>query len=202
MVDTGKILAECKKNLERGRAVATGIGLFAVFIEEKDRLEGQPRNIRALLRRRPTEEDTSLISAGNFAGKWEMIGGGVDLADLEAGGSPYRGAIYETLVREIREEAGLELQIPARFDALLPAWLFNNERGVMDLAFAIAIPKEYAVPTPEFDRKIQNGELRLFSPENLGKIEIVSPRSRFLINAAFEYVERHWPAPPAVTPHP
>lgn len=202
MADKDRILVECARNLGRGRAVATGIGVFAVFIEERDRSQGEPRNLRALLRRRPTEENTSLIADGNFAGKWEMIGGGVDLADLEASGSKYQGAIYEALVHEIREEAGLEFRTLPSFHILLPAWLFNNERGVVDLAFAVAIPKEYAVPTPEFDGKIQSGELRFFSLEDLGKIEIVSQRTRFLINAALEYAEHYWLAPSPITTHP
>lgn len=202
MVDIEKILAECRRNLERGRAVATGIGVFAAFIEELDRVVGDARKLRILLRQRPEAEKTSLISAGNFAGKWEMIGGGVDLANFEVGGSQYQGAIYEALVHEIREEAGLEFRTLPPFHVLLPAWHFNNARGVVDLAFAVAIPKEYAVPTPEFDRKIRMGELKFFSREDLGQVEIASQRFRFLINAALEYAEHYWPGPTPFEPHP
>jgi len=55
-----RILAECRKNLERGRAVATGIGLFVAMVNEEKKV---------LLRRR-LEKDSLLGLTFPVNGKW------------------------------------------------------------------------------------------------------------------------------------
>ena len=96
------ILAECKKNLDRGRAVATGIGVFAAFIKMGEKADGFSSASQILLRRR-LEKDSFL--GQDLSGKWEMTGGGVELAHF---GEPYQVAILETLLQEL-EEAGLKM---------------------------------------------------------------------------------------------
>lgn len=202
MADIEKILVECKKNLERGRAVATGRGVFAVIIVEGDRVVEQPRQFRVLLRRRPEAENTSLISGGNFSGKWELPGGGMELKDLQVSAGKYQGDIYETLVNELGEEAGLHLVSLPPFFVMIPASYFNEERGIADEANAVVLSIRDVVETPKYDKKVKGGELRFFSPEEIGRIEIVSQRFRFLISRALEYAEHYWPAPEPFTPHP
>lgn len=124
----GKILMNCEKNLNRGRATAVGIGLFALIVKEG----------KFLLRIRPPEENRSLIYEGNYAGKLELAGGGVDLTDFAPKGN-YQGTIFNTLKKEIFEETGLILQSLSDDFSLIPAWLTDEEKGQVDLAFVTII---------------------------------------------------------------
>ena len=187
-----QIQAECKKNLECGRAIATGIGVFAALIKMDEKAEEFPRLPQILLRQRP--EKDSLFSE-DLSGKWEMTGGGVELAHFEDSSSPYQAAILAVLMQELKEETGLVFfatSLP-EFFFLIPAWIFNREKGILDLAFVIPIPWKDVKETDEFKQKIEKGEVRFFRSEELGKIEIVCPRIRFLINEAIDYALRCWP---------
>jgi len=87
--------------LKKGRAVATGIGVFAVVVKE-----GAP-----LLRRR-IEEDS--LYGQDLSGKWEMTGGGVELPQFKVKLGPeslsnYQQSIFVCLQQELSEEAGLKL---------------------------------------------------------------------------------------------
>lgn len=190
-IENEKILAECKKNLERGRAVATGIGVFTVLIKMDEKVEGFPRSLQILLRRR-LEKD-SLLGA-DLSGKWEMTGGGVELAHFQGSPSPYQVAILAALMQELKEEAGLVLATAfPKYSFLIPAWLFNDAKGIIDLAFVTPIPWRWVRETDESRQKFQSGEIRFFHPEELSKIEIVSPRTSFLIKEAIDYASHYWP---------
>jgi|SRR3989344_2467684 len=189
-VENEKVSAECKKNLERGRAVATGIGVFTVLIKMEERVEGFPRSFQFLLRRR-LEKD-SLLGA-DLSGKWEMTGGGVEIAHFEGSPAPYKVAILAALRQELKEEAGLVLATAfPKHSFLIPAWLFNEAKGVIDLAFVMPIPWKWVRETDESRRKFQSGEIRFFYPGELEKIEIVSPRTSFLIKEAIDYASHYW----------
>ncbi|MBU0546778.1 hypothetical protein KKA72_01125 [Patescibacteria group bacterium] len=69
MIDE-KILENCRKNLKRRRAVATGIGVFAAVMQEG----------KILLRLR--KEQGSLYGK-DLSGSWELPGGGVELNDFK-----------------------------------------------------------------------------------------------------------------------
>lgn len=182
-----RILVQTAENLGRGRATATGIGVFAAFIKMEEKIEGFPRRSQVLLRRR-LEQDS--LYGQDLSGKWEMTGGGVELDHF---GEPYQVAIVAALLQELQEEAGLKMAaaLPRHF-FLIPAWIYNSVRGVLDLAFVVPIPWRYATETDEFRQKLESGEVRFFYSEELGKIEIVSPRTRNLINQALEYAEHYW----------
>ncbi len=55
------------------------------------------------------------------------------------------------------------------------------------------IPWKWVRETDESKQKFQNGEIRFFHSEELSKIEIVSPRTSFLIKEAIDYASHYWP---------
>lgn len=188
---TENIVAECKKNLERGRAIATGIGIFAALTKLDENIPGIPRSPQVLLRRR--EEKDSLLGA-DLSGKWEMTGGGVEIAHFQGTPAPYQVAILAALMQELKEEAGLNLATALpQYSFLIPAWYFGPDKGTIDLAFVMPIPWKYATETDESREKFKKGDIRFFRPDELDKIEIVSPRTRFLIKQALDYAVHYWP---------
>jgi len=179
-----EILVECEKNLGRGRAVATGIGVFAALIKKEDSV----KKCQVLLRRR--QEKGSLYNR-DLSGRWEMTGGGVELQHFEGSSEGllaerYQKVVATTLVQELEEEAGIVFSTLPEFFYMIPAWLFKE--SIIDLAFVIPIPWLNIKETPEFKQKMEKGEIRFFCPEELERIEIVSPRTRFLIEEAVKYV--------------
>lgn len=192
-IENEKILAECQRNLERGRAVATGIGVFAVIIDR----EGSP-----LLRRR-LEKDS--LYGMDLSGKWEMTGGGAEnphfkIKEGSAGLSGYQLPIFHCLRQELEEEAGLKLLRLPQPITLVPAWLWREyedpktkeKRISVDLAFSVPIimSSQYLEETPEFQKKwnANKGELMFVPLEKIPSIDIVSPRTRFLIEEALKLV--------------
>lgn len=172
-IDRESILENCRKRLEKDGAVATGIGIFgAVIIDGK-----------ILLRKRV--EKKSLYNK-NLSGKWELPGGGVELLDFPSDPSDCQKVIATLIARELDEETGLTLK---EFNMLLiPAWLFKGE--VIDLAFVLPIVK---ISETERSKKIlMNKEIAWFSVSQLDKIDIVSPRMRFLIQQAINWRFTHW----------
>lgn len=178
--EMAEILAECKKTLGRNRAVATGIGVFTVVINE----------IGPLLRRRIEKES---LYGQDLSGKWEMTGGGAELSHFTVNldqENNYQKSIFACLSQELEEEAGLKLiRLPQPL-TLIPAWLWRSyedkeskERITIDLAFSIPLMWDdgYLEETPEFKEKLQRGELRFVPVKKLPEIDIVSPRTRFLI---------------------
>jgi 8-oxo-dGTP pyrophosphatase MutT (NUDIX family) len=179
-------LDQCEKNLECGRAIATGIGMFAALIKLDEKVQGSPRSPQILLRRR--EENNSLLGA-DLSGKWEMIGGGVEIAHFQGNPVPYQVAVLAVLTQELKEEAGLSLAtaLPP-YSFLIPAWYFGEDKGIIDLAFVMPISWKYATETDDSREKFRKGDIRFFRPDELDKIEIISPRTRFLIKKALDYV--------------
>lgn len=167
MISTLQVLKNCEKNLERNRAVATGIDVFA-------RIREGP----SILMRNRTEK-SSLFSQ-NLSGKWELPGGGVELFDFE---KDYQSAIILALERELMEEAGLQL-IPEKIDVrLIPAWLGKD--GIIDLAFTIDIPEAAVKKTKQHRELLKKGGIKWITYQNLRKLEYVSERMRFLTLNSF-----------------
>lgn len=177
------------KNLVRGRAGATGLGIF-VLPKWRDNY---------LLRRR--NEPGSLFGK-DLSGEWELIGGGVELDDFATSCtnvSDYQAPIIKAIDRELKEEACLALCVEnpgALMKDLIPAWLLKNR--IIDLAFVFPakfVPQGYfSVEDPfyvnpvgtNFQKFIENGDLKFFSLEEIKKLNIVSPRMRFMIESAIE----------------
>ena len=184
-MDTQRILAEAEANLERGRAAATGIGLFLVVIDE----QGNP-----LLRRR-LEQDS--LYGQDLSGKWEMTGGGMELVHLEKAESQepeisrYVRPVLQTLAQELEEEAGLKLT--GSFPLVMtPAFIYREyeregePRTSIDLAFSTPIPLTAFEQTRVFHELMEKDGLMFVPRDKLGEIDIVSPRTRFLIEQALK----------------
>ena len=178
------ILQKCRDNLQKDRAVATGIGIFLAVMNDKG----------ILLRRRSHSENQSLVSsqATNLAGKWELPGGGVDIEDLASTryqGAKYQRAILECMGKELSEETGLKLNDQQlKIINLFPAWLYKPEEGIIDLAFVVALKyRKQTEETEEFSQKIKSGKIRFFSVVEIDRpdVEIISERMRHLINVSF-----------------
>lgn len=185
MTETEAILAECKRTLAWNRAVGTGIGVFGVITRESS----------VLLRRR-LEKDS--LYHQDLSGRWEMTGGGVDLSHFTAQLDPesYQQAIFMCLSQELEEEAGLKLISLPQPLSLIPAWLWRpyedketkEQRIIIDLAFSIPLKWEdgHVQATKEFEEKIKKGEIMFIPIEKLGEIDIISQRTRFLIEEALK----------------
>jgi 8-oxo-dGTP pyrophosphatase MutT (NUDIX family) len=168
-----KIIENCVLNLGRGRAIATGIGVFAAVSYHRG------RNI--LLRKR--EERNSLFNE-DLSQKWELPGGGVEIQDFVTG--DYTSAVFNCLKRELMEEAGLELvKLPSPL-LMIPAWL--SKEYVIDLAFVVPlyIGEGHVKETAEYQKLSKEGKLK-FSPKSMEKISIISLRMNFLIQQAFAF---------------
>ena len=183
MVNIDTFVAEARANLVRGRAAATGIGLFLVVIDD----DGNP-----LLRRR-LEEDS--LYGQDLRGKWEMTGGGMDLSHFEDAAaqepavSRYHLPILKTLAQELEEEAGLMLT--GSFPLLMaPAFLYREyeregePRTTIDLAFSTPISLAAFEQTEMFHELMEKGGLMFVPRDKLNEIEIVSSRTRFLVEQA------------------
>jgi len=177
MVENEEILANCRKNLLKDRAVATGIGLFALVVNSTQQV---------LLRNRV---EKSSLYGKDLSGKWELPGGGVNLDDFPEEVGNYQDVVFNTLARELREETGLELLKSFR-PTLLPAWLRKD--GLIDLAFVTVISWDKIERTEEFAEKHSVGEVGFFSMELLRDekdyLNIVSPRMVFLVQEAINSV--------------
>lgn len=176
-----KILGQCKKNVERGRAVATGIGLFALIYE-------QDTGAVLLVRRK---ESGSLISdRTDFAGKYELPGGGIDLEDIPKDLKDYTGVFFNTLAKEIREETGLTLSALPEDLFLIPAALGKLQDGIIDLAFVTVIELAYLEGTEEFEKMNSSGEIKFFPIDDFfsGETfpEMISLRMEFLLRSALK----------------
>jgi len=174
------LLVEARKNLVRGRTIATSVGAFAAIV----RISGVSRQV--LLRRR--KEKDSIIYNKDLSGKWELIGGGVNVDDFVPGQNGYLGTITATIRREAREEAGLNLYCWNFDGTAYKAMLAKSDerQSLFDDAFSILIRWRDDFETSEFDSMIRNGELRFVPIESLSEIEIISPRMRFLTMQAIK----------------
>ena len=158
----------------KGRAIATGIGTFlAVYDIDK----------KILLRTRM--EKGSDIYDKDLSGKWELPGGGVELNDFE---DSCGDAIVSTLTRELLEEAGLKLIELPRPIQMYPAWLKKD--NIIDLAFVVPMffRGDWVEITKSWSDLKEKNLIRFFSMEEVKKIEITSPRMRFLIETAFSVI--------------
>lgn len=179
MIDTEQVLKKSEENLKKGRAVATGIGVFAAittFDEGKTLI---------LLRRR--EEKESLFGK-DLSGNWELPGGGVELVDFKD--NNYQGSINRALIREIREETGLVLISNSIKDLnLVPAWLSKD--ALIDLSFVTLISIEKMEPnSKDFEKNCLENKVRFFLPEEIEHLNIISPRMKFMIIEALKQASR------------
>jgi 8-oxo-dGTP pyrophosphatase MutT (NUDIX family) len=168
LINPSEVLKNCQKNLDRNRAVATGIGVFARIINSERKV---------LLRRR--KEKDSLFNE-DLSGKWELPGGGVEISDFS---EDYRAAIPSTLERELMEEVGLELLSDCLEVILRPAWLGKD--GQIDLAFVIDVPEGIVMETSAFKEMIANNEIRWFTWQEAQEIEFISQRMKFMTLSFF-----------------
>jgi len=167
-MNTEKIIENCKKNLGRGRAVATGIGVFAHIAKDR----------KTLMRFR-TERGS--ITGRDLSGNWELPGGGIELRDFD--GQNYQSAILNALKRELEEETGLELVYSPDPFLLLPAWLGKND--LIDLAFTAYLSWTNVKETPEFRDLLAEGKIGFFPVEEIENLNITSPRMKFLTYTAY-----------------
>ena len=170
-IDKEKVFENFKKNLNSGRAVATGIGIFLGIFKNKE----------ILLRLR--EEKDSLYGK-DLSGKFELIGGGVEIKDFE---EDYITVIINVIERELEEEAGLKFKKSLGLIPLLPAWLLKN--NLIDLAFVTLVRWENIEETNEFKEKLSKGSVRFFNTLGLGKVNFISPRMKFLAGQASSFKE-------------
>jgi 8-oxo-dGTP pyrophosphatase MutT (NUDIX family) len=168
LINPSEVLKNCQKNLDRNRAVATGIGVFARIINSENKV---------LLRRR--KEKDSLFNK-DLSGKWELPGGGVEISDFS---EDYLTAIPSTLERELKEEVGLELISDCLEVILRPAWLGKD--GLIDLAFVIDVPEGIVMETPAFKEMIANNEIRWFTWQEARELEFISQRMKFMTLSFF-----------------
>ena len=185
-------LKKCRENLERGRAIANGIGVFAAIIQMDKKAPEYPYMPHVLLRLRPEEENDSHLGTG-FAGKWELPGGGVEIAHFQVVPKGfYQDAILGALMQELKEETGLVLTALPQYSFLIPAWHYDEEKGNIDLAFVLPVPRKYTRETGEWRDRFRSGDVDFFGPDDLDQIKIVSPRMKFLIKKAVEYASHYW----------
>jgi 8-oxo-dGTP pyrophosphatase MutT (NUDIX family) len=176
-LEVEKILGNVEKLLKEGRVVTT-VGIFGAIFD---------KNNKILLHKR-VEKD-SLIYQQDLSGKWELIGGGVELDDL---GEDYQSAIKNTLAREVREETGLEINAEKMDIILLPAVLNRSlieERNLIDWAFVVPIDAESIITTQEYKRRLETGEIRWFTIVEVKLLEIVSKRMKYLLDIAIHYYQ-------------
>lgn len=169
-VNKSKVLENCGKNLDKGRAVATGIGIFTAVVKDK----------KILLRVR--QEKGSLYDK-DLSGNWELIGGGTEIKDFD---DHYTGAIFHTINRELPEESGLLLNSLGIPIAMFPAWLCKND--IIDLAFVVLLPWNKVQETDQYWKLLSSGQLGFFTKEEADKLNIVSPRMKRMISDAFSMI--------------
>jgi len=177
-INKENLLRQAQERLGRGGAIATGIGAFVIIF----RSISEPKMTTEILLRRRVERE-SIIHGQDLSGKWELPGGGMRLEDLVPGGDGYFGSIAQTLQREAREETGLELLGWELDGAIFPAMLAKEgvEQSLVDFAFAVKVHWRGDFATKEYQSRLQRGEIRWIGVGDLDKIEIVSPRMKFLI---------------------
>ena len=185
-MDVEDVLKNCRKNLERGRAVATGIGVFAAVFEQECLSNRFVYSFPYKIFLRKRIEKGSLYNK-DLSGSWELPGGGVEVVDFGDDPADYMKAVFNVLRRELMEEGGLEL---TKLDSpllMLPAWLPKG--NLIDLAFIILIRRGFVRETPIFQEKLSQGLIGFFNQEEINALNIVSPRMKFLISQGISWQE-------------
>lgn len=184
MIKLERVINKAREQLNRGGAIATGIGVFAAISD----------GTNILLRLRV--EKGSPIYPKDLSGKWELPGGTMELNDL---GEEYSSSFRNTLIREVKEETGLKITNGPKI-VLLPAVLKRSsieKLGLIDFAFVIPIlyPISYTMyvkyNTPEYEAKLKKGEIQWISIRKIDKVEIVSERMKYLLNVAIDHIKQH-----------
>jgi 8-oxo-dGTP pyrophosphatase MutT (NUDIX family) len=173
-IDVEEVLKNCRKNLEKGRAIATGIGVFALVVKEG----------KFFLRVRL---EKGSIYNKDLSGNWELPGGGVEIGDFGDDPTNYTRAIFNALKRELMEEGGLEL---VKLDSpllMLPAWLLKD--NIIDLAFVVLIPWGSVQEMSGFHERLSQGLIEFFDKKEISALNVVSPRMKFLINKGISWEE-------------
>lgn len=175
-----KVLTKCGENIAKGRAPATGIGLFAAVL-----FQG------GIVLRRRKEKDS--IYGKDLSGLWELPGGGSELVDSETKHtilegfskiSNYQLPIFNRLHAELEEEAELFLTALPEPLILLPAWLWKDD--IIDLAFVVPIiGSKYITKAASFDTMLEAGDLIIYAPDISSVPKFISPRMEFLFSLAW-----------------
>ncbi|MCK9393260.1 MAG: NUDIX domain-containing protein [Candidatus Paceibacterota bacterium] len=176
--DKEKLTESFKKNLERGRAGAVGIGVFAAVFNSDNKM---------LLRKRM--EKGSLIYNGDLSGKWELPGGGVELVDFRAG--EYQSSIWNCIQKELQEEVCIVPSETNKQLVMLPAWLGKEDN--IDLAFVIPFSIYEMEPSGigeyfnSYYEGLEKNAIGYFTEKEIERLEIISPRMKMMILEAFRY---------------
>jgi 8-oxo-dGTP pyrophosphatase MutT (NUDIX family) len=139
------------------------IGVFAGVLREDGKL---------LLRKRVLPEERESITGKEVKGDWELPGGAVKKAEAFAIG--HEGVFIEALKREIKEELGLEINLP-KMAPMYPAALVKRfpDREIADSAFLMVIQ-------PDQWRGEPKGIIKWVNPDELKELAERKPGDQLL----------------------
>jgi 8-oxo-dGTP pyrophosphatase MutT (NUDIX family) len=130
------------------------ISVFAGIYDEDGKL---------LMRRRKKEEPSTPCP---YEGDWELPGGTIEEKNIWS--AKDERIIGEELVREVREETGLLIEVEL-MPIMHPAIYINQEKGTIDLAFMIPIGMVKEKPTVGENIYLTPSELRELAERPEGK---------------------------------
>ncbi|UMX47499.1 MAG: hypothetical protein L7H18_03560 [Candidatus Nealsonbacteria bacterium DGGOD1a] len=185
IIDPSKNITKVSQLVNDKHQVAATIGFFVGLV----RWIGEKPEI--LVRRRTAKD--SLYDV-DLSGKNEAIGGAQSFADLTNG---YYSSIAATIVREAREEAGLDLSnwrkevgLTESPFVLIPAQL-SKEDGTNDLALIMPTRFYDSQRTSVYEEKLKSGAVSWLTADDLQNltVPIISLRTRVMLWQALRYVE-------------
>ncbi|MDD4531509.1 MAG: hypothetical protein PHH21_02250 [Candidatus Pacebacteria bacterium] len=167
----GLIAKKCKENLDKGKAVLTGIGIIV-------RIRNGGKFLVTV------RESKESITGKDLSGLVQLITSAMLASDftLSVKGD-FQGPLRLAITRGLRN-FGMSLRHDVSLNHLIPAFSLIEEKGVqnqIDGAFVVDIPFESIETGKLFDQLIENGTLKWV---NLGEIreelEFIGPRMKFL----------------------
>lgn len=145
--------------LKEGSAVFT-VGVFCRIWDGE----------KVLLRKRV---ETSSITNANLAGKYELIGGTVELNDIE---DNYYDTLKERLEKEIKEEAKIRLILPKYVVwAAFPTTRKTASKGILDIALLTDVEFDRFAINSEYEEMLNTKEL-IWANISDSSIELIGPR--------------------------
>ena len=173
------VVEKCLENLEKDKAVFTGMGIFFIVVSESGEYN--------LISRRDTKES---ITGGDLSGKFQLIGGSMTLSDLLKG-EGYQGAAI-SVIKRTAERIGLVLKKEdITMPPMFPAFAFIAEKKAgggevqnqIDVAFSVRLPICLFRETPKFEELLEKNDLMWVDQLELRKnVEFISERMKFLAN--------------------
>lgn len=139
------------------------IGVFAGILREDGRL---------LLRKRILPEEKKSITGKEAKRDWELPGGAVE--GTEAFTIGHEGVFIEALKREVKEELGLEIELPL-MSAMYPAVFVKRlpDREIKDAAFVMIVQPSQWQGQPR-------GIVTWVSPDELRELAERKPGNRLI----------------------